>query len=57
MARILGLRLVLASDSDANPLAVLRDGIPTMVKLQVMEDDAPGLWQDLEVTFDEDAVE
>lgn len=57
MARILGLRLVLASDSDANPLAVLRDGLPTMVKLQVMEDDAPGLWQDLEVTFDEDAVE
>ena len=57
MARILGLRLALARDSDANPLAVLRDGIPTMVKLQVMEDDAPGLWQDLEVTFDEDAVE
>lgn len=54
MARILGLRLALARDSDSNPLAVLRDGIPTMVKLQVMEDDAPGLWQDLEVTLDED---
>lgn len=54
MGRLLGIRLVLAGDSAANPLAVLRDGIPTLVKLQIHEDDAPGLWQDLTVTLDED---
>jgi len=54
VGRILGIRLVLAGESSENPLAVMRDGVPTLVKLQVIEDDAPGLWQDLTVTLDED---